>query len=115
LPTKKKTRKKAGPNDKRHSNTGKGKRPTPPTGLEIKLGNVDECLATLESLLRLFERNKMKRQKFTALIYGINSFVGIHKMKAEEQLKETIEEVKKEVAQIRQERALQAPGYSRRR
>jgi len=67
---------------------------TPGIG-DIKLQNVPEALQTFENIISAYAHNKIKRPKFTALVYGLNSLTNMLRLSLEAEILKRIESIEK--------------------
>ena len=79
--------------DKRRKKRGR----TTPAIKDIKLLSVPEALQTFENIISAYVRNKIKRPKFTALIYGLNGLTNMLRLSIEAEILKRIERIENRI------------------
>jgi len=80
---------------KRHRKIAKKRGVTTPAIGDIKLQNVPEALQTFQNIISAYAHNKIKRPKFTALVYGLNSLTNMLRLSLEAEILKRIEGIEK--------------------
>jgi hypothetical protein len=72
---------------------------TPRVLFEIKLSSVPAALNTFEKIIGAFYSGKLKRPKYTGLVYGLNSFAALLRLKQEGEIMQKIAKLEKLIEQ----------------
>jgi hypothetical protein len=80
---------------------------TRPSLFDIKIKTLPSALSTFEGILAAFNAGKLKREKFTALIYGLNAYAGFFRMKTDYEIKTKLEAVEHKINEMWEERRKQ--------
>jgi hypothetical protein len=76
-------------------------RTTPrPVLFQVKLETVPAALNSLESVIKAFAENKIKRAKYTGLIYGMNSIASLLRLKQEGEIVSKIAKLEKLIEEV---------------
>jgi hypothetical protein len=75
-------------------------RTTPPVIFQVKLETVPAALNSLESVIKAFAENKIKRAKYTGLIYGMNSVASLLRLRQEGEIMAKIAKLEKLIEEV---------------
>ncbi len=66
----------------------------------ITLTTVPKALSTFEGIIKAFAYGKIKRPKYTGLIYGLNAYTQLLRLKIEYETQQKIEKLEKLIREV---------------
>ena len=68
-----------------------------PHVFDIKIDTVDDSIITFSNILKAYHAGRMKREKFTGLVYGLNCYCNFLRLKVEADIETRLDQIERRI------------------